>query len=859
MKLRNKLILIISFIIFVVLLVTSISSYFVVKNIVIESALFNLEAVSNGQLNYLENMDQLNKDRLKLVSSRTQLRLSLKSYLRYSEIQDQSRMNKILKDALSSIKDYNEISIINLSGIVVSSTEAGSINEKSNDNDYFSKAEKGEITDHFFLDDDQNLIIHVYGPIIYDGEMIGVIRIAVSEEKIMSMLRDYSLFGNTGYFSFLIPADEENKFIATPRRIDGDDGKFKYVYYDDLGQISKKVIEKQIGTYRHLDDYRNNSFFAVVSYSDVLDFGYSVRMSREEVLKPLVYYKKILFSVVILLLLMMLSIFPIGVAAVTKPIIRLAELTKNVSEGKLDQEIEVFSNDEIGILGNSLNVMREHIKESKERYQTIIETTSQGFILVDSEMKIIEVNQSLCDMTAYTRDELIGKPSLDFINEENEIIFNGQIQQITDILHRSYEISLKKKNGETCPTIVNATTLVDEKGNYDGSFGLITDLTDRKRAEAEFQKIDKLESLGTLAGGIAHDFNNILTGIYGYISLLQTQLPENNSSTEYFNEIQKSMKRAVQLSRQLMTFSKEDNAVKENINLGDVIREVIKFNLSGSTLKPVFEESDHLWIVEADKGQIQQVFSNLTINAKQASPEGGHLFVTMQNSEIREKEIPGLESGKYIKIRVQDEGSGIDSKDLDKIFEPYFTTKKFGNGLGLATVYSIIKKHNGHIVIESEIAKGTTFTIFLPAVESQKIDHKCKPVVEAVSKKQLLKILVMDDEEMIRFLFSEILEKIGHVAETVSNGEEAVKKYKESMEKGNRFDIVILDLTIPGGMGGVETVKHILDMNSDAKVIACSGYSNNFVMADFLEYGFKGIISKPFTIEKVTEVINSIS
>ncbi len=265
-----------------------------------------------------------------------------------------------------------------------------------------------------------------------------------------------------------------------------------------------------------------------------------------------------------------------------------------------------------------------------------------------------------------------------------------------------------------------------------------------------------------------------------------------------------------------------------------------------------------MWPAEADKGQIQQVFSNLIINARQAMPDGGHLYITMENADISENAVPGLNQGRYIRITVRDEGTGIDRKYLDRIFDPYFTTKHAGDGLGLATVYSIINKHGGFIKVDSQLAKGTTFTLYLPVSESRQPAESRHPAAERATIKQTARLLVMDDDQMICTIVKQMLERSGFLVETASGGRQAVAMYKKALDVGKPFAVVIMDLTIPGGIGGKEAIKDILEIDPEARCIVSSGYADDPVMANYNEYGFSGIVAKPYTKSKLMEVLRQV-
>jgi two-component system cell cycle sensor histidine kinase/response regulator CckA len=384
------------------------------------------------------------------------------------------------------------------------------------------------------------------------------------------------------------------------------------------------------------------------------------------------------------------------------------------------------------------------------------------------------------------------------------------------------------------------------------------DITKRKRAEEELHNMQKLQSVGTLAGGIAHDFNNILMGLFGNISLAKDEVPKDHPVYKYLEEAGESMNRAVRLTKQLLTFAKGGSPIKEDVSLGTLVEEVARFDLSGSQVQLVHRSAKNLWMAEADKGQIQQVISNLTINARQAMPDGGHLFITLENAVVEEASVLGLQPGEYIRITVQDEGTGIDPKNISRIFDPYFTTKQSGSGLGLATSYSIIHRHGGHIGVVSELGKGTTLTLYLPASKSPKVVETRIPSPERELPACPASILVMDDEEEVCKVVSQMLKRHGHHAATAPGGREAVKMYKDAMEAGTPFDIVIMDLTIPGGIGGKEAIKDLLAIDPQARVIVSSGYADDPAMANYTDYGFRGIVAKPYTQSHLLNVLGQV-
>jgi PAS domain S-box-containing protein len=409
--------------------------------------------------------------------------------------------------------------------------------------------------------------------------------------------------------------------------------------------------------------------------------------------------------------------------------------------------------------------------------------------------------------------------------------------------------------GKIITLLTSKMPLRNPQGEISGVLGVYEDITERKRIETELQRMDKLQSIGTLAGGIAHDFNNILQGLYGNLSLAKEDIEKTHPSYPLLEEAEKSMPRAVRLTKQLLTFAKGGNPVKESVSLEAKIEESVRFDLTGSNVKPNIHHDENLWPVDADMGQLQQVFSNLVINARQAMPSGGHLAISLENVVLPANTVPTLQQGRYVKVVVKDEGVGIDPTNLNRVFDPYFTTKSAGHGLGLATVWSIITKHGGHIGVESELGKGTTFTFYLPATTSRSSATDKMPVAENSAPARPAKLLVMDDEDSVNRLFVRMLTPCGYIVSTASNGPETIALYKQALEAGAPFDAVIMDLTIPGGPGGKEVIKDLLALDPNVRAIVSSGYAVDPVMANPGAYGFKGIVAKPYTSAALREAV----
>ncbi len=380
------------------------------------------------------------------------------------------------------------------------------------------------------------------------------------------------------------------------------------------------------------------------------------------------------------------------------------------------------------------------------------------------------------------------------------------------------------------------------------------EIAERKKMQSELLRVQKLESLGVLAGGIAHDFNNLLTAILGNTSIAKRRIEPGNDAYERLLEAEKASLRARELTRQLLTFAKGGAPIKRTASITELIKESARFSLRGSKAKCEFSLPEEVWPVEADEAQMSRVINNLIINADQAMPDGGTIHIKAENAVVGSGSGLPIESGMYVKISIRDEGHGIPEELAEKIFDPYFTTKPTGTGLGLSIAYSIVKNHNGFITLESGPGKGTTFYIYLPASREKVMMQETKAA--AVSGKG--RVLVMDDEHIVRLAAGFMLRDLGYEAEFAKDGQEAVDLYRKSRELNRPFDTVIIDLTIPGGMGGKETIKMLKQINPGIKAIVSSGYSDDPIMSEYGSYGFQGVVEKPYTIEELGQTLHRV-
>jgi PAS domain S-box-containing protein len=503
-----------------------------------------------------------------------------------------------------------------------------------------------------------------------------------------------------------------------------------------------------------------------------------------------------------------------------------------------------------------LKLAEEYLRKSENKYRTLIENLPQKIFYKDRNSVYISCNKDYADYLKIKPNEIAGRTDYDFFPKELADKYRADDKRLMDLV-KTEDIEEKyTRKGEEIWIYTVKTPIMDDSGNVSGILGIFWDITERKKLEEQLRQSQKLEAIGTLAGGIAHDFNNLLQGVFGYISIAKLNAANKDKSIAALEQAEKALHMSVNLTAQLLTFSKGGNPIKKKISLQSVIENSVKFALSGSSSDYRIKFDADLWHVEGDEGQIGQVIQNIVLNADQAMPTGGTIVIAAKNVLAPEKGIPQLtEEGKYVEISVQDNGIGISEESLSKIFDPYFTTKAKGSGLGLATCYSIVKNHGGVIHVSSKLGEGTIFYVYLPAAEAEKEISQIPELSPIVGKG---KILVMDDEEMVRDIAGEMIKALGHEVEFAEDGEAAVEKYKAAIESGNPFDIVILDLTIRGGMGGREAIERLLAVNSGVKAIVSSGYSDDAVVSDYQSYGFSARLTKPYKLEELGDTLNNL-
>lgn len=500
------------------------------------------------------------------------------------------------------------------------------------------------------------------------------------------------------------------------------------------------------------------------------------------------------------------------------------------------------------------------LAEEKERLAVTLRSIGDGVITTDVQGRVTLMNKVAEQLTGWSQAEAVGKPV--------EEVFHvcradtraplaapaGEVRQACADAAADDTILLLARDGSEHLIVSKRTPIRDYRSMIIGAVIVFSDVTLRRRAEQEMLRAEKLQSIGILAGGIAHDFNNILTVILGNISLARMQAEGTPALEARLAETEQAITQAMGLTQQLLTFSKGGAPVRKPVNIAELVTNAVRFVCHGTAARCTFKVGDNLWPVIADSGQISQVIHNLVINALQAMEGGGDLEVGAENVLIDPSRIKALQPGRYVRIWVRDHGIGIPREHLARIFDPYFSTKPHGSGLGLAVTYSVIKNHHGHVEVESEPGVGSTFSIFLPAAEEAPEPAPAQPVVAPGGGR----ILLVDDEEDILNTTGTILRRLGYTVDTARDGATAVRAYCEARAAGTPYDVVILDLTVPGGMGGRQTLEELRAHDPRVVAIASSGYSNDPVMAQYRAHGFAGVLTKPYTLHELSAAVHAV-
>ncbi len=508
----------------------------------------------------------------------------------------------------------------------------------------------------------------------------------------------------------------------------------------------------------------------------------------------------------------------------------------------------------------------EVLAREKEWLAVTLRSIGDAVITTDLDGKVALINPTAEELTGYSAKQAQAKALSQIYHvidpdsgKRLELPLEDLVQNAgqgdSDQPPLEQECQLVAKDGFKRLIEHSATPIRDLDGKAVGMVVVFRDITDKHKIAEEIERASRLESVGMLAGGIAHDFNNILLAIINNVSIARAKLDPDHEANERLAEAEKASLKARDLTRQLLTFSKGGAPVLNTYLLPGIIKESTEFVLHGSNLEVEFDMADDLDPVEIDVGQISQVINNLVINAMQAMPNGGKIYVKASNEALVENNPYRLVPGDYVHISMSDTGPGIPLHLQPKLFDPFFTTKPQGSGLGLATSYSILRNHDGAITVESEVGAGATFHILLPA-SNKKLSE------EDTNEPMLLRghgrIVLMDDEEDIRDTLPLLLERFGYELDTYPDGKSLIEAYRQARDEGKPYRAALMDLTIPGGMGGREAVKKLKELDPDAKAIVSSGYSSDSTLAEYKKFGFDGMVCKPFKIEELVREIQKV-
>ena len=497
------------------------------------------------------------------------------------------------------------------------------------------------------------------------------------------------------------------------------------------------------------------------------------------------------------------------------------------------------------------------LRESEELYRLLNRLAPNAVTVCDLDGVMTNANPRALEIFGVeSESDAVGANAFDFVAPETLPVAMAAREE----LHRSgsvrgVELTLRRADGSQFPAEAHGSLLHDATGRPRLMIIVVNDLTARRDAEVEQLRLQKLEAIGTLAGGLAHDFNNLLQAVFGYVALAKTELADPKQAGELLEEAERAMTQAVNLTSQLLTFAKGGAPKKAPLALGRVIDNATRFALSGSATTCDLQVATDLATVEADEGQIVQVIQNLLLNASQAMNQAGTVTVSAENTTLRRGELPSLPAGGgFVRLRVRDHGRGIPAEHLARVFDPYFTTKSNGSGLGLATSHSIVKRHGGAITVSSSPGMGTAFDVYLPASSATPGD-KLAAGSSVAPPARPARVLVMDDEQLVRDVAGRMVRLLGYDVTCTASGQEAIDAVRAGLQSGNPVDVVILDLTVKGGLGGEETIKVLRQIAPAIRAVVSSGYSDRPVFSDFKAFGFDACLSKPYTLAALRQTL----
>jgi two-component system cell cycle sensor histidine kinase/response regulator CckA len=537
---------------------------------------------------------------------------------------------------------------------------------------------------------------------------------------------------------------------------------------------------------------------------------------------------------------------------------RSSILVRIVAHGTFDADGNIIRVDGAVEDITARRMAEEALRESEYRFRRIFETAAVGIVITSPTGRVVQANPAFCSFLGYTQEELRSMQAIDLTHPDHvaESRARSALLDVPGAGSFQMEKRYLRKDGSAIWGHTSATTLFDEHGRKLSGIAIVQDINERRLMETDLLRMQKLESLAVLAGGIAHDFNNILTGVLGNVSLARAFAKDDEKQTERLARAERAATRARDLTMQLQTFARGGQPDRRTAYIGDVVREAAEFSLRGSRVRCDLRLEPDPWPVEIDPGQMGQVIGNLLINAQQAMPDGGSVEVCTENTRLDAETPLPLPPGDYVCVGVGDRGVGIPEADLGRIFDPYYTTKATGSGLGLATAWSIVRKHDGYIGVESTVGVGTRFSIYLPASKGR-VQVIGSPAAEG-AQMGTGRILLMDDEDIVVETVPSILREFGYEVEVVRDGAEVLPRYRAAQEAGAPFDLVIMDLTVPGGRGGADVIGELRRHDPHVRALVSSGYSSDPVLAEYERWGFQAALPKPHSADELLRAVRRV-
>ncbi|MGC8925344.1 MAG: ATP-binding protein [Calditerrivibrio sp.] len=786
----------------------------------------NINEIAHRQV---EMMNNKLEDEIEFFDGRIAQRID-HSIHRYGSIQDD------LKYFIYRVKELYDIYIVDKNGKVIDGESK------------FYRVDRGKplnIDNHRYHVDDMEVMIR-FDKDLADGNRV-VFRLSI--RKILEMVS----YSNSEFEFFVV--DKMGNVIY-----DSDPSIYvKRINLKGLGFLESggKNVSGYYPLPTETGSIERNYINIIKDLNDELIYGVKVNtdLLRKEIRK--IYLQTGMIFVVYLLILYLIAKYLSKY--LSNPIIALKRFSEEASKSEnLNFDEKDFPDNELRILAKNIYESFLKIKRLKDELFITLMSIGDGVIVTDNNGKVEMMNQVAEKITGYKNNESVGKPLVEIFKINNEIT-GVQVENPIERALREGKIVglanktvLTDKNGNR-KIISDSAAPIIVNGEVKGAILVFRDDTEKEKFKKEMIRKEQIETIGLVAGGIAHDFNNILSAINNYMLVAKMNFGENEKVVEFANNVITLCGTGKFLANKLLVLSKGgEHMTLVGTDLFSLISETARFVLSGTNIKYEIKKTDYLCYGLVDQNLVAQIFHNLLINAKQAMPEGGEINIGIEIDDsflIHEKPS--------IKITVKDTGPGIPEDVIDNIFQPFFTTKQHGSGLGLYIVKTIVEKHDGRISVESVRGKGTTFTINLPAsdkcgIETVKVDK------EVEADRFCHKILIMDDEYFVRDSLGMVFEGLGCEVFMAEDGDEALKIYKEHLERDKKFDIVFLDITVPIGKGAKYTIEKLKIIDPDVKAVVMSGYTDSDIMENYKSYGFIDVLSKPYDRKRIIEILREI-